>query len=148
MRVTKKAPTETKTMSAEANKAVQSTASSVPKKRKQSPLKVITSYQRRSARSSTDAKLKHNASKASLDAWTSLYQQGAIDKEHLSLKADFHVYPNKMIGRKKYHIRATFNISKDVAKKLLSEKVLSDSYERVQETFHHHYSYHLSSVSW
>ena len=109
------------------------------KKRKQSPQKCVNL--RRSPRpniGTIGAKLEHNAGEASLDAWRILYEHQAIDPEVCRTKTDFHWYPDAMTGLKKCHLRASFNISKDVAKKLLSEKVLSDSYERVQETFHHH----------
>ena len=93
------------------------------KKRKQSPPKNVNL--RRSPRPNIGkigAKLKHNAGEASLDAWRNLYELGAIDPETYAVKDDFHYYPAEMKGIKKCHLRASYNISKDVAKKLLSEK--------------------------
>ena len=84
------------------------------------------------------AKIKHNAGEASLDAWCNLYEHGAIDPETYGVKDDLHYYPAEMKGIKKCHLRASFNISKDVSKKLLSEKVVSDNYQRVKEIFNNH----------
>ena len=111
----------------------------MPKKRKRSLLENVT--RRRSTRPNIGkigAALNHNAGAASMDAWRILHEFRAIDQETHKVKDDFHYYPPEMTGIKKCHLRAFFNISPYVSKKLLSEKVVSDNYQRVKEIFNNH----------